>query len=62
MIINYFIIGCVAMTMFLFWLFAGLLLSPFWLIVSIFGAIINAWSYKDIPRIFKGLVFLEWFL
>jgi hypothetical protein len=45
----------------LFWFFAGFLLAPFWLIISIAGALIGAIDWEEVPGMFWYLVTIKWF-
>lgn len=46
----------------LFWLTAGVFLSPFWLLIVIIGALLDVFSWREAPKIFADLVMIRWFL
>jgi hypothetical protein len=46
---------------FFFWLIAGILVSPFWLIIVIFGALLQAFEWKKVPKMWWDLIMIKWF-
>jgi len=47
--------------LFFFWLTAGILMAPFWLLIVIIGALIGAIRWKEVPEKFLGLITIKWF-
>ena len=44
-----------------FFLICGMLLSPFWLLVAVVGALLQIYNWKEVLKIWWGLTTLEWF-
>lgn len=47
--------------LFFFWLIFGLILSPFWLLIIIIGALLQAIEWKEAPNVWWELVTIKWF-
>jgi hypothetical protein len=45
----------------LFWLIAGLLLAPVWLVIVLVGASIGAVVWEDAPGLWWDFVLVKWF-
>lgn len=45
----------------IFFITAGILPSPFWLLVAIVGALLQVYDWKELPKIWWGLTTLKWF-
>jgi len=56
--LKWFVVGPL---LFLFWLMAGVFLSPAWLIIVLFGVFIGAIDLKESPELFCDLIMIKWF-
>lgn len=45
--------------LFFAWLIMGLLMSPFWLLVTIIGALLGAIDWKEVPGVFWKLFTIQ---
>ena len=43
-----------------FWLIAGIMLAPLWLLVAITGWLLGAYDYREVLRIFADCVMIKW--